>query len=342
MKRLLKNIPLLISCVLICTIVASGLTGCITKTVTVSPGTTNAGTVALTVVKGTQTKTLTMADIEALPAISDSTGDITSAGTIEGPFQYKGVAVSDILNAVGGITADEAVRITAKDNYTMTFSYAQIANGGEFITYDSTTGKEVAPSGKVTVFLAYEKDGKAIDDSIGPLRTIIMAPGQLTDGHWNVKWTTKIEVISVQKAWNLTLQGAINQDMDKATFESGVAPGCHGINWTDAQGHIWTGMPLWYLIGWVDNSTTMDYSDALADQGYEIHVANSNGDIAMYTSQFVKRNDNLIIAYQVDGQPLSGAQWPLALVGSAVDQQHQISGIVKIRLIFPSTTSTTP
>jgi hypothetical protein len=224
----------------------------------------------------------------------------------------------------------------------MTFSYAQIANGGEFITYDSTTGKEVAPSGKVTVFLAYEKDGKAIDDSIGPLRTIIMAPGQLTDGHWNVKWTTKIEVISVQKAWNLTLQGAINQDMDKATFESGVAPGCHGINWTDAQGHIWTGMPLWYLIGWVDNSTTMDYSDALADQGYEIHVANSNGDIAMYTSQFVKRNDNLIIAYQVDGQPLSGAQWPLALVGSAVDQQHQISGIVKIRLIFPSTTSTTP
>ena len=73
--------------------------------------------------------------------------------------------------------------------------------------------------------------------------------------------------------------------MDKATFEAGAAPGCHGKNWTDAQGHVWSGIPLWYLVGYVDDADTMGhvYNDALADQGYEVHVANSNGDMVMFT-----------------------------------------------------------
>jgi hypothetical protein len=66
-----------------------------------------------------------------------------------------------------------------------------------------------------------------------------------------------------------------------------------------------------------------------------VHLANSNGDIVMYSAQDVRKNDNLIIAYEVDGQPLPSTEWPLALVGSAVDSQHQISMITKIKLVFP-------
>ncbi len=346
MKRSVKKLPLLVGVMLVLALLVSGLAGCVTKTVTVSPSTTDAGTAALTVINGTQTKTLTMADIKALPVISDSTGDITSSGTIEGPYQYKGVAVSDILSAVGGITADDAVRISGKDGYSMTFSYTQIASGGEFTVYDSTTGQEASPTGKITVFLAYEKDGQPIDDSIGPLRTIVMAPGQLTDGHWNVKWTTKIEVIALQQSWTLNDVGTITENISKSDFEAGCAPGCHGVSWTDAQGHVWLGEPLWLLAAYVtptDTSNPMGQFNTTAwNQGFEIHVANSNGDIVMFTAADVEKNDNIIVAYEVDGQPLSGAQWPLALVGSAVDQQHQISGIIKIRVIFPSTTTTTP
>ena len=69
--------------------------------------------------------------------------------------------MTDILKSVGGITADEAVRISAKDGYSMTMSYKQVVEGSEFPTYDSSTGKEVSPAGKITVFIAYEKDGKA-------------------------------------------------------------------------------------------------------------------------------------------------------------------------------------
>ncbi len=136
MKRIFKNLPLLVGIVLILTVVASGLAGC---------GGSNA-TGALTIVNGTQTKTLTMANIEALPVVSGSTGDITSSGTIEGPYSYKGVALTDILKSVGGITTNNAIRISAKDGYSMTMSYKQVVEGSEFPTYDSSTGKEASPS----------------------------------------------------------------------------------------------------------------------------------------------------------------------------------------------------
>jgi len=334
MKRLLKKLPLLIGTIIILVLVISGLIGC--------SGGTATGPAALTVIKDNQTKTFTITQIEALSAITGKTGDITSSGTIEGPYDYKGAALIDILKAVGGITASNAVRISAKDGYSMTMSYKQVAEGGEFPTYDSTTGKEVTPADKITVFIAYEQDGKPIGEDIGPLRLGIMAPGQVTDGHWWVKWAQKIEVITVQQSWTISLQGALTQSLDKATFEAGAAPGCHGKTWTDAQGHVWLGIPLWYLVGNVDDASgNMSYNDALADQGYEVHVANSNGDMVMFTSQEVKRNDNIIVAYEIDGQPLPSTQWPLALVGSAVDQQHQIGMISKIKLVFPSSTMTT-
>ena len=336
MKRLFNQRALLAGVMLVLALVASGPAGCVTKTVTVSP---TAKAASLTVVNGSQTKTLSMADIKALPVLSGSTGDITSSGTIEGPFAYKGVALTDVLKAVGGMTPNNAVRISAKDGYSMTMSYNQIVKGTEFPTYDSTTGKEVVPAGAITVFIVYEKDGNPLDDTIGPLRIGIMAPGQVTDGHWWIKWAQKIEVITMQPPWTISLQGAITQNMDKSTFESGAAPGCHGKTWTDAQGHIWSGIPLWYLVGYVDDNTTMEYSDTLADKGYEVHLADSNGDMVIYTSTQVKRNDNLIVAYQLDGKPLPTTQWPLALVGSAVDQQHQIGMITKIKLVFPSTTT---
>jgi len=340
MKRLFKKLPLLSGIILVLTIIVSGLTGCSTNKTTASPTTSSTTTEvsALVVINGTQAKTLSIADIKKLPVISGSTGEVSSAGTISGPFVYKGAALTDILKSVGGITANNAIRISAKDGYSMTFSYKQIVNGSEFPTYDNQTGKEVTPAGTLTLFIAYEKDGQPIDDTVGPLRIGIMAPGQVTDGHWWIKWAQKIEVISLQQPWTLSLQGAITEDMDQSTFESGAAPGCHGINWTDANGDVWTGIPLWYLVEYVDDAETMDsLQDAKAvwDKGFEIHIANSNGDIVMYTSQQIKQNDNIIVAYQLDGKPLSNKQWPLALVGSGVDSQHQISMINKIKLIFP-------
>ncbi len=142
--------------------------------------------------------------------------------------------------------------------------------------------------------------------------------------------------------WNLKLTGAITQDMSQSIFEAGAAPGCHGINWTDSQGHIWSGIPLWYLVGYVDDKTTMGFNDALADKGYVVYLIASDGSTVSFTSAEVKRNNNFIVAYLFNGQPLSNILWPLALVGNGVDQQHQIGMITAIKLIFPSGNTTTP
>ena len=307
MKRLLNKGYLLVGIVLILAIVVSGLAGCKAGTTTTS--TTEAN--ALLVINGTQVKTLSMADLKKLPVVSGSTGEVSSAGTISGPYAYKGAALTDVLQSIGGITASNAIRVSAKDGYSMSFSYNQVVKGSEFPTYDT----------------------------VGPLRIGIMAPGQVTDGHWWIKWAQKIEVISMQQPWTLSLKGAITEDMTQSTFESGAAPGCHGKDWTDTNGDVWTGIPLWYLVEYVDDGQTMDsLQDAIAvwNKGFEVHVANSNGDIVMYTSQEIKQNDNIIVAYQLDGKALSNKQWPLALVGSGVDSTHQISMINKIKLVFPA------
>jgi hypothetical protein len=248
-------------------------------TVTATPPTAAAQPANLTVVNGTQMKTLNMADLKAMSATSGRSGDLSSTGTIEGPYQYKGVALTDILKLVGGITANNAVRVSAKDNYTMTFSYNQITAGTGFPTFDPTTGKEVSPAGKIIPMIAYEQDGKPMVDT-GPFRIAIMSENQLTDGHWWEKWVVKLEVISVQKPFSLSLQGAITVADDQATIESCSAPGCHGTKWTDPQGHVWNGVPLWLLAGSVDDNVTHGtgaFNDALADKGYEVHVVGADG-----------------------------------------------------------------
>jgi hypothetical protein len=254
------------------------------------------------------------------------------------------VALSDIVKTVGGMTSNDAVKISAKDGYSMTLSYNQVINGTEFPTYDSTTGKEVTPVNNIVVFIAYEQNGQAIGDDIGPLRMCIMAPGQITDGQWWVKWVQKIAIIPLQTGWTLNDVGSITKDILKSDFEAGTAPNCHGVTWTDAQGHVWSGEALWLLAAYVtpidpDNSMGQ-LNTALWNQGFQVEVIGSKGSMVTYSSADINNNNNIIVANQEDGQPLTGSQWPLALVGSGVDSQHQIGGITGIKVILPITTTT--
>jgi hypothetical protein len=313
---------------------AAGLVGC------GQSSNNEQGAAALTVVKDAQISSYTMAALKALPSISGYAGQMSSTGTITGPNQYKGVAMTELLKAVGGITENNAIRVSAKDGYAMTLSYNQVINGSGFPVMDSSTGKEVTPTNPLTVFVAYEIDGKAIDDTVGPLRLGIMTSNtEVTDGHWWVKWTQKIEIISTVKPWTLRLEGAVNEDMDQATFESGAAIGCHGLKWTDDQNRVWEGIPLWYLIGRIDDPTDTHkgdaFSDELADKGYSVQIIAKDGFTLELTSAEVKRNNALIVAYERDGGPLPENQWPLRLVGSTLEKSQMVGQIATIKIVFP-------
>ena len=155
----------------------------------------------------------------------------------------------------------------------------------------------------------------------------------MTDGHWSVKWVTKLEVKSLGEEWSLHLEGAITEDMDRATFESGASPNCHGVTWTDDKAQDWVGIPLWLLVGRVDDEIKHEgpaFNDALADAGYTVDVVASDGYTVTFDSARVKRNNNIIVAYQVNGNPLPDKYFPLRLVGSDLQKNEMVGMIAKI------------
>jgi hypothetical protein len=140
--------------------------------------------------------------------------------------------------------------------------------------------------------------------------------------------------------WNLSLVGVITENVNQTLFAQGAAPGCHAAFWTDAGGQLWSGIQLWLLAAYVDDNSPMGApNEALWKQGFEVQIISSDGSTVEYSSVQIENNNNIIVAYQMDGEPLPNTQWPLALAGSGVDQQHQIGAIATIKLIIPSITT---
>jgi hypothetical protein len=135
--------------ILVSLIIASTLllAGCVknqTTTPTSASGavtTTSADTI-LTVTNGTKTVSYSLADLKAMPSISGWGGMSTMHGNVSST-QYKGVSMSTLLKAVGGMTDKESLVVTAKDNYTRTLTYDQVVNGN--FTVSDTSGNQITP-----------------------------------------------------------------------------------------------------------------------------------------------------------------------------------------------------
>lgn len=304
----------------------------------VSP-TTGDAEILLEVAGTTETKTFTLEELKALPATEGYAGTKSSTGKITLPELYKGVLLTDLLAQVGGIDPTMAIQIEAKDGYAMTFSPEQVTNGN-FIAYDPGTGDEISDAGSLQVLIAYERNGEPFDaEQDGTLRLMIIGDetNQVTDGHWSIKWVRRISLKPLAADWVLHLEGAITEEMDRATFESGTNERCHEATWKDDHAQTWTGIALWLLAGRVDDENkheTGAYSDELADQGYTIEVIAADGYSVTFDSARVKRNDNMILAHLVNGNPLTDKDFPLRLVGSDVADEESIGAVTQIVLHF--------
>ena len=96
---------------------------------------------------------------------------------------------------MGGVTSGKTVRVTASDDYAITYSYAQV-NGQEITTYDSA-GNQVTPTQPLTMIVAYYQDGASLPSGIGPLRIMIVGPeGLYASGSLSARLVVKIEVLN--------------------------------------------------------------------------------------------------------------------------------------------------
>lgn len=293
--------------------------------------------------------TFNESDVAKFEPFKSQGGFKNSAGVIPRDCigNYTGVRLIDLCNRVGGINSACSLRVTAGDRYSMVYSYDQV-NGNDFVTFNPATGDETNHTQPLTAILAYYKDDLNLTsnggDPVGPLRLAIVGPeGVLTEGHWWIKNVMKVEIRPTIEEWTLLLKGALVENMTRATFESGVNEHCHGVNWTDSKHNVWTGIPLWLLVGRVDdgdvhttNSSIRAFNDTLAKQGYTVKVITGG---QSYSSEFdslrVMRNANIIVANRLNGAPLPEPYWPLKLVGIDLSDDEMLGNIMEIQIIFP-------
>ncbi len=87
-----------------------------------------------------------------------------------------------------------------------------------------------------------------------------------------------------------------------------------GVDYTAA----YTGLPLWRLVGCVDDDVypaadqgihydDADFNDALAATGYEITLTASDGYTQTLSSSWIAHDDRFIVAFKVDGAFLNPA-----------------------------------
>ena len=301
---------------------------------------------ALELVKDDQVIYMTMDQIKALPAVEGLSGMMSSTGKITAPVMHKGVLVSELLKAIGGISDDRSIEVMASDGYAITYSQNQIAEG-DYITYDVSSGDEIDKIGELQTIIAYEREGEPLNPvSEGELRLVVIGDSnlQVVDGHWLVKFVNKIVLKAAIEDWVVEFTGAIDEPMDRATFESGAAQGCHLNTWKDSDGNEYSGIPLYYLLGRVDDDVKHGddaYRDDLAKAGYSVDVIAKDGYTVTLDSFTTLRNDGIIVAYLMNGKPLEGDDFPLKLVGEELTKKQMVGGIAKVAINFTPTEATT-
>jgi hypothetical protein len=123
---------------------------------------TEAAVPILEIVGLTETKSLTLEEVKALPVTEGYAGIKSSTGKITPPVTFKGVALKDLAKFIGGMDETAGFNVVAEDGYSITYSFDQLQNGA-FIAYDPATGDELKNPVELTAILAYEVDGKQLD-----------------------------------------------------------------------------------------------------------------------------------------------------------------------------------
>jgi DMSO/TMAO reductase YedYZ molybdopterin-dependent catalytic subunit len=219
--------------------------------------------------------------------------------------------------------AGYTVRVVAEDGFAKSFASKEIADSKDYIIANKCDGVELsgssAPLRLVGAGVAKE-DGSLGGSAVGNIAEIEIPEFQTPE--------------PAAGDWKLTLNGKIGYVMSKAEFEEGAA--CHNKKWTDAEGNIWSGIPLWYLAGWVDDRKPHDFDVNTAKAGYTVLVKAEDGYTKDFSSDDIAFSDDYIIANQLNGKAVTESA-PLRLVGAGVATDgvlggHSVGNVAAIEL----------
>jgi len=205
---------------------------------------------------------------------------------------------------------DYEVKVIAGDGWSTTLSSAAIARSDAYIVANTLNGEPLPL-----------KIGDKNKDC-WPL----YLKGSAISGGQQVGNIVRIELSGLPEppaGWTLEMLGEVGDTITQEEFEEGLA--CTGSGhyqeWTDIEGKVWSGVPLWVLLGAVDdieqtgNHWTFN-SDLAAD--YTVKLVAGDGFSKTLDGADVANSDDYIVANKCNGEPLTEDSAPLRLVGDGV------------------------
>jgi len=289
--------------------------------------------VLLTLAKGETTLEFTLSDLETLGVVTGP-GTFTNSAGVDYTATYTGVP---LMTLVGNVPPDSTVRVTATDGYSMNYEVGML--------FDQSEG---------TWILAHMEDGEYMPHDPGPLRIVrIGEDNPHFTSSLSARMVTRIEVLGTYEEYSLLLTGAVDRLFSRRELEAGIGCPCHTATVTVTrvgETHTYTGLPLWRLIGYVDDDlfpaedlgiyyNDGDFNDTLAVAGYTIALVASDGYTQTVSSDLIARDDRFVIAFRMDGVFLDpaadGYMW--FVFGDAVElpdgsRLKNVKFLVEIRL----------
>jgi hypothetical protein len=167
-----------------------------------------------------------------------------------------------------------------------------------------------------------------------------------------IKWVNQISIFEGgANNWSITQTGARNEMLTQNWFENCIA--CHtdpeeipsanpaDFTYTDGNGDVWSGLPLWYVCALVDDTTNVHGAGCFNDGlFYNIKViGGSNNYSYTFPSTSVARNNSYLLANKLNDEPLTEDKFPLKLVSPTfTNGGPSIAQISRIELLDISTT----
>ncbi len=249
----------------------------------------------LTVLRGDETWTYTVVDLEGMDVVTGEGTFTRSTGT-EHSAAYSGVPMSTLI---GNVPADTTIRVTASDGYSMNYEAGMLLDRSEG-----------------TWILAYMENGEYMPLDPGYFRIVQVGEGNPHfSSSLSARMVAAVEVLGTYEEYSLLLSGAVERLFARGELEAGIGCPCHTATVTvtsKGETHTYTGLPLWRLVGYVDDDVfpapedgifynEEDFNDALAETAYTISLAASDGYAQTVTSDLIARDDRFIVAFKMDG-----------------------------------------
>lgn len=153
--------------------------------------------ILLTMTYGEQTLNYSLNTLESFESYTGYGGMIKTGWfpdiVIEGPFNYTGVTISNLLNEFTNIPENYNITVLSSDGKSNEFNISQI--NGNVPIYDGTSTESYDTEG-ITMILAYKKEGEYLDDEEeGPLRIVFVDDGVFTSSKLWAKYVVSLEII---------------------------------------------------------------------------------------------------------------------------------------------------